>query len=113
MKPFHKTINHTRAQPKRLHADPTHLILHLFIHAGFQQQPHAVRMTLLSGTHQRRPSALRVSGDQCTAVATAAASYHTRAHPPMQTHADANNNNNDDDDDDNDDNDDKADNAFS
>jgi hypothetical protein len=38
-----------------------HLIMHYSRGgAGIQQQPHAVRVTIGSGTHQRRPSELPV-----------------------------------------------------
>ena len=37
----------------------THIIFDIFKGAGIQQQPHAVRVTILSGIKQRRVSALR------------------------------------------------------
>ena len=36
----------------------THLVFDILIGAGVDQQPHTVRATKTSGTHQRRPSAL-------------------------------------------------------
>ncbi len=43
------------------HADHTgtHHVLGVLVGAGIQQQPRAVRVTILSGPHQRRPSVLR------------------------------------------------------
>jgi hypothetical protein len=37
----------------------THIVTGILVGADIQQQPHAVRVTLLSGTHQRRQSVLR------------------------------------------------------
>ncbi len=34
----------------------THLVLGILVGAGIQQQPHAVRATIVSGTNQRRES---------------------------------------------------------
>ncbi len=42
----------------------THITIRLLVGAGFDQQPHTVRVASLSGIHQRRPSELRV---ECTA----------------------------------------------
>jgi hypothetical protein len=44
-------------EKKRLMA---HIGFGIFVGAGIDQQPRTVRVTPLSGTHQRRPSVLRV-----------------------------------------------------
>jgi hypothetical protein len=38
----------------------THIVFSVLVGAGIDQQPHAVRATFLSSTHQRRPPILRV-----------------------------------------------------
>ena len=69
------------------HAPPathTHILLGILVGAGIQQQPHAVRVSILSGINQRRPSALRTRLNVPTCE-------HSAAQPPRecnQAHAD-------------------------
>ena len=45
---------------KKKRRSMTHLIRCLLVGPGFDQQPHAVRVTMPGGTDQRRPSFLQV-----------------------------------------------------
>ncbi len=65
--------SHTNPSPPLLQNTPTrhhphshtHLVLGLFVGAGIQQQPRAVRETIVSGIHERRPSVLRAPPQMC------------------------------------------------
>ena len=51
--------NKTRRRLSKTATD-TNIVLSLFVGTGIEQQAHTIHVTIFSGTHQRRPFALRV-----------------------------------------------------
>ncbi len=73
----HHRHQHQRPTLKRIR---THLTLGLLVGAGIQQQPHAARVTIASGTNQRRRSELRARAPKCAPTRCAANQPHSVAH---------------------------------
>ena len=55
-----KEMNKARSRLRRAATDTNHDAHGLLVGAGIDQQPQTVRVTMISGTHQRRVSVLRV-----------------------------------------------------
>ncbi len=67
----------------------THLVLGILVGAGIEQQPRAVRVTLVTGPNQRRVSVLRRRRQMCVSVCVPPTYVRDRKpspQPPLSRH---------------------------